>query len=235
MNRLVLLLFYFRIFPNPKFKLAIYIVAVFVITWCPAVFVTNLLQCLPINFAWDKSIEGGICINVQAFYRYIGLPVVMSDAAVLVLPLPMIWQLHMTTRQKLAISSVFMMGSLGLIASIVRVVIFFQKDALIDPTWTSVTLLSWTMVERGAVLIAACLPPLRPLFISFWQSIAKLGSKMHCISRTSQPSASTNEELQKPGFTSLEGNEVIRQTWEIEIVPMEIMLSPKHVQEITVV
>lgn len=220
--KIVLLLFYIRIFPNPRFKLAVYAVASFVIAWCPAVFFTDMFQCSPVAFAWDKSIHGGTCINVLAFFRYIAVPIVLSDVAVLLLPLPMIWQLHMTSKQKLALSSVFLLGSLGLIASIARRVIFFRSNAFADPTWTAVTLLAWTMVEVEAVLIAACLPPLRPLFISFWQSSSRFASKIHRSGTTHESISSYGGGVQKQGFTRIED---IRRTREVEL---ESVPPPKH-------
>lgn len=220
--KIVLLLFYVRIFSNPKFKVAVYAIATFVIAWCPAVFLTDLFQCKPVAFGWDKTLSGGgTCIDVLAFFRYIAVPAVMSDAAVLVLPLPLIWQLNMTQKQKMALSGVFVLGSLGLIASIVRMVIFFQSEAFADPTWDAVTLLAWTMVEVDAVLIAACLPPLRPLFISFVQSTSKLTSKVHHrLGKTNESSSSHSGSggVQKEGFTRIDDESGIRRTWEVELV-----------------
>ena len=228
--KLVLLLFYIRIFSNPRFKQAVCAVASFVIAWCPAVLFTAIFQCSPVPFAWDKSISGGTCINVLAFYRYIAVPIVLSDVAVLVLPLPIIWQLHMSAKQKLALSGVFLLGSLGLIASIVRMVIFFQKNAFADPTWTSVTLLSWTTVEVESVLIAACLPPLRPLFISFWQWGTGSTSKIPRSGKTHESSSSYSGGVQKQGFTRIEESGGIRRTVEVELGSMDPIPSPKDVQ-----
>ena len=227
--KLVVLFFYIRIFPNPKFKMAVYSVAAFVIAWCPATFFTDIFQCNPIAFAWDKTIKGGTCINVLAFFQYISVPIVMSDVAVLALPLPMIWQLHMTTKQKLALSAVFMLGSLGLIASIARMVIFFQtSDAFSDPTWTAVTLLAWTMVEVEAVLIAACLPPLRPLFVSLWQSSTRFTSRINASGKTHESSLSHGGGgVQKQGFTRIEEEGGVRRIWDVELVPMEPVSPPK--------
>ena len=216
--KVVLLLFYVRIFPTAKFKVAVYAVGSFVVAWCPAVLFTDLFQCKPIALGWDKTIREGVCINVLAFFRYVAVPTVLSDAAVLVLPLPMIWQLHMSTKQKLALSGVFLLGSLGLIASIVRMVIFFRSDAFSDPTWTAVTLLSWTMVEVEAVLVAACLPPLRPLFISFFQSSTQWASKIHHFGKTQESNSSYGGGVQRQGFSRIEDEGGIRKTWEVELV-----------------
>ena len=54
----------------------------------------------------------------------------------------------------------------GIIASCVRFAEFFQSDALEDPTWKSSFLNVWTVTEPATYLIAACLPALRPIFLS---------------------------------------------------------------------
>lgn len=52
----------------------------------------------------------------------------------------------------------------GLITSILRFVAFFETAVFLDGTWYSVTTHTWTIVETGCYLIAACLPSFRPLF-----------------------------------------------------------------------
>lgn len=225
--KLVILLFYMRIFPNSRIKFAIYSVAIFVIAWCPAVLLVNIFQCNPIKFYWNKSIKGGTCIDILAYWRYSSVPIILSDIAILVIPLPMIWRLQMTTRRKLAVSGVFLTGSLSLIGSLVRIGMFFMKRPLMDSTWNSAILQMWKMVEVEAVLIAACLPLLKPLFVSFWQSSVRLGSKMHLVSKIQ---TTPDGGLQKQGFTRIENNGGILRTWEVELMPMQSMPSPKDGQ-----
>lgn len=59
----------------------------------------------------------------------------------------------------------------GLIASIVRFVIFFHSDAFEDGTWASADLTIWTSLEPGVYLMAACFPTYRPLVSLVFQSI----------------------------------------------------------------
>jgi hypothetical protein len=58
------------------------------------------------------------------------------------------------------------------VSSCVRFAIFFQGDAFKDPTWESVVLITWTVVEAGVYLIAACLPHLRPLILHVFGRVA---------------------------------------------------------------
>ena len=52
----------------------------------------------------------------------------------------------------------------GLVTSIIRFASFFTTDAVTDGTWASVNLMTWTVLEPGVYLIAACLLTYRPLF-----------------------------------------------------------------------
>ena len=64
--------------------------------------------------------------------------------------------------------------------AIVRFVIFFDVETLLsDGTFISADLITWSLVEPGMYLIAACLPTLRPLFRELrsrsggWNSVSK--------------------------------------------------------------
>lgn len=53
--------------------------------------------------------------------------------------------------------------SSGLVGSIIRFTIFFQKNSFIDGTWSAVDLVIWTQLETGTYLMSACLMTYRPL------------------------------------------------------------------------
>ena len=55
----------------------------------------------------------------------------------------------------------------GLATSILRFDSFFKGNAFSDGTWSSVNLMTWSLVEPDVYLIAACLPTYRPLLVSF--------------------------------------------------------------------
>ena len=67
---------------------------------------------------WDPTIPGGHCIDINADFRSISLLNVLTDIEMLVLPQPLIWTLQITRDQKIELTSTFLTGSLGLIASI---------------------------------------------------------------------------------------------------------------------
>lgn len=70
------------------------------------------LQCHPISFFWNKTTEGGHCIDEVLFFKVNGIANLILDVIVLALPLAMVWRLHMKMKQKLALSGIFLLGGL---------------------------------------------------------------------------------------------------------------------------
>ena len=51
-------------------------------------------------------------VNVNQFFNGNSIPNIITDAAILILPLPYIWKLQLPLAQKLALSSIFALGVL---------------------------------------------------------------------------------------------------------------------------
>lgn len=92
----------------------------------------------------------------------------IMDVLIWSLPIPKIWTLHMTTRRKIAVAAVFLVGLLTITASAARMAIYikFIVNAFAQSNGeTLVTyLLFWTMIECGLGVIVACLPTLRAVY-----------------------------------------------------------------------
>ncbi len=77
-------------------------------------FIVNLFvaifECRPVEFYWDKSIKGGTCINEIQFFRWNGVANLLTDFMMWSLTLPVIWRLKLSARQKLSLSTVFLLG-----------------------------------------------------------------------------------------------------------------------------
>ncbi|KAL4879446.1 hypothetical protein BJY04DRAFT_220042 [Aspergillus karnatakaensis] len=163
-----ILLFYNRIFSTFgwKFRSLSYAIGFIVLGTGIGVFFAAIFQCSPLQHAWDKSIKGS-CFNQQQFFRFVSLPNILTDLVILVMPFPFVWKLHTRLTQKLALTGVFLLGGLGVVASILRMTIFFQEQILVDPTWVSVNLGIRSVLESAIIIITACLPPSWPLVAKF--------------------------------------------------------------------
>jgi hypothetical protein len=81
-----------------------------ILNW--AVFsISAILQCRPVAYWWDWSIQGGICFNVQIFYRAMCVPSIVTDVMVLALLITSLVQLKLPLFKKIALCFIFLTGS----------------------------------------------------------------------------------------------------------------------------
>ncbi|MCJ1408687.1 hypothetical protein MMC19_002762 [Ptychographa xylographoides] len=157
-----ILLFYSRIFKEHYFKVALWATCGLVTAWFIAIEISVIVECQPIHALWDFS--PGHCINLQQFFLGSGIPNILLNTIILILPLPMIWTLQIHVSHKLALSSVFLLGGFIVVVSIVRVVILNSLQQ-VDITWEFVDAGIWTSVEPAIGVCSACLPIMRSLWI----------------------------------------------------------------------
>ncbi|KAF2203997.1 hypothetical protein GQ43DRAFT_478558 [Delitschia confertaspora ATCC 74209] len=101
------------------------------------------------------------------------------DVLVFIIPLPLIWKLHMSMTRKLALLTIFAVGALTLAASATRMIIYVNAVQSLKKAYKSsktnnltiTTGLYWTTFECGLGLIASCLPPLYILLKQFWNKV----------------------------------------------------------------
>ena len=110
--KLAVLGLYLRIFFQRRYRYVVHGVAIVVIANWIAGCLLSLLICRPFRYNWDKSIPGGQCGDVTAAYRWASLPNVITDVAILVLPIPAVWNLKISLRQKIGVTLTFAAGSL---------------------------------------------------------------------------------------------------------------------------
>jgi hypothetical protein len=111
-TKLSILLFYCRVFSVPRVHLAAKILVVIIFLWCSTVVLSAFLLCRPFAFNWDPTIPNGHCGNRVLSYIMTGVLNIITDLAVLCLPMPVIWGLQMRTASKIGLIAVFATGFL---------------------------------------------------------------------------------------------------------------------------
>lgn len=112
LTKVSILLLYHRLSVSASFRIWVKALIAFNIALTVSIFVADLLQCTPLAFVWDKTIPGGKCMNQQAFFVGSAVLNIISDCAVLVLPIPMVWGMQTNTRKKIALIFLFSLGIL---------------------------------------------------------------------------------------------------------------------------
>jgi len=109
--KLSALCFYMRIFVCRKSRIFACTVMGFVILNWAVFSISAIIQCRPVAYWWDKSIQGGVCFNVQTFYRAMCVPNIATDVIVLLLPISSLIQLKLPLLKKAALCFIFLTAS----------------------------------------------------------------------------------------------------------------------------
>ena len=96
-----------------RFHLLSNAIGVVCIIWFIAFIFLQFFTCVPLAFYWNKAIPDGHCINAN-YVAYFGTsPLdILTNIAILILPIPHLWNLQMVRAKKKAIIGIFILGSL---------------------------------------------------------------------------------------------------------------------------
>lgn len=111
--KISILLLYVRIFGRLRyFRILGWGLGIFTAAWGIMVILVCSLQCRPLAYNWDKSIEGGTCINSWIFFVTGSSINTATDLVLLILPLPAVWGLSLGNFQRVSLTGIFLLGSL---------------------------------------------------------------------------------------------------------------------------
>lgn len=118
-----ILAMYYRIFPTRFMKWGYIVLGSMTGAWWIAVMFAAIFQCTPVHRYWDLEAPGS-CVNADVFYISTnGAPNIVMDAMILCLPIYEVYKLHVARRVKVAIGANFLVGSIVIIASIIKLTV----------------------------------------------------------------------------------------------------------------
>lgn len=115
--KVTLLTLYFRLFsPNPKARIAIWLGIVLISVFYIITVILDLVQCIPRKgdegrWLGEKARTrcGQPSLNISTAQ---GVVSAVSDVYILIIPLRLVWSLHVTTKRKIGVSVIFLTGLL---------------------------------------------------------------------------------------------------------------------------
>ncbi|KAI4094204.1 MAG: hypothetical protein LQ339_007547 [Xanthoria mediterranea] len=167
-TKISILLFYRRVFMNQatstRFRVAWYAIAVWALLWGISTFFAAAFQCSPASFYWSKYTHKtqGTCMDLRILLLVTASLNIVTDVALLILPMPVVWNLNIERSQKFAVSGIFLLGGFVCVASIIRAP-YLNQVVTVDPQWTSVSASIWSVIEPGVGIICASLPSMGPI------------------------------------------------------------------------
>lgn len=111
--KLSILLLYKRTFTIKSMRYAIYFVGFFVLSSAISNTLSFAFQCTPPAKFWNIELPGH-CVNQPMLIMLASLFSFLTDFAIYIMPMPVIWRLQLTVRRKVELTLVFAVGGLYL-------------------------------------------------------------------------------------------------------------------------
>ncbi|KAL2071825.1 hypothetical protein VTL71DRAFT_13060 [Oculimacula yallundae] len=171
-----ILIFYLRMSRNTQkiLRIASYVTLAIVNIAGVVLTFLNAFQCSPVSAAYDPTKSNQKCISIVTLYLCSAPVNIITDLAILVLPIPVLTGMRLPSRQKTILILTFCLGIFVTIVDVVR--IYYLQQAVdnqsiansrlgtgVDFAWTASTALMWSAVEVNVGIICACIPTLKPL------------------------------------------------------------------------
>ncbi|KAL9092818.1 MAG: hypothetical protein Q9165_004236 [Trypethelium subeluteriae] len=129
--------FYVRVFGKKSHTyITSYIITVVSIAWCLVTVFGLAFECGPLEAFWDHIPPDTICGTTELEYAIINGLNALNDLIILLLPLPTIWKLQISTQQKVQVSFIFLLGSLTCGISLARLIMIIETQGT-DPAWNA--------------------------------------------------------------------------------------------------
>ena len=170
----------------------------FVLSFGIGLILQAFLICRPFHKIWDPLLPG-TCGSSKAAFLADGIVNFVIDLTMIILPMPMVWQLQMSQQRKIALTVVFGLGILYVTRSepsrsiilmrndrvctitIIRVGVAIQFD-FDDFTYDIAKIGILTDLETCMGIIVACLPMFPPTFNRILHGKKKSDSRSHISS-----------------------------------------------------
>ncbi|KAJ5238585.1 hypothetical protein N7468_003204 [Penicillium chermesinum] len=175
-----ILVFYLTLTRNQKvYRWANYItIAVVNIAGLVLTFV-NVFQCRPVSAAFMATLPANAhCTDILTLYLSSSPVNIITDLAILFLPMPLLTQMHLPTKQKGILVVTFSFGFFVAVVDVIRIAflqqaatsrqlalksIHIQNGGTADFSWYASLSFMWSVVEVNVSIICACVPSLKPL------------------------------------------------------------------------
>ncbi|RMZ69477.1 MFS transporter [Pyrenophora seminiperda CCB06] len=156
-----------------------------------ALTILNILQCSPLAAAWASPVpDSAHCTNIVTIYLSSAPLNIISDLAILFLPMPILTSMRLPKKQKIILVITFGFGIFVAVVDVVRIAYLqaAQRNTLQaaqqqtqesgndqrntgDFAWFSSFSFMWSTVEINLGIMCGCVPALKPLarrFLPHW-------------------------------------------------------------------
>ena len=109
--KLSVLLMYRRLFPNRRFQIILWCFGAFILCYTTSQALVIIFNCQPIEAAWEPLINGK-CTRLDTNAIVVGSLNVVTDLVTVILPMPFLWRLQISTERKFQLIGIFLTGGM---------------------------------------------------------------------------------------------------------------------------
>ncbi|KAE8389639.1 hypothetical protein BDV23DRAFT_184240 [Aspergillus alliaceus] len=158
--KLSILFLYLRIFPHRTFKVMVYI-SMGILTLSFLVLMPMAIwQCNPIHAVWDFDIKNAHCLSISNIAYANAAVNIATEIMIFILPLPVLRTLHVPSKKKMALCSIFGIGVIVIAIATARLGTLSSVGTYNDPTYSQVPVYVLSCAETGMAHICAAAPAL---------------------------------------------------------------------------
>lgn len=142
-----------------------------VIAWTVSGVFATAFQC-PMPEPWLAE-NAAQCPNQGPIFLYNGIMIILTDIALCILPVAMMWEVQTSIRRKIIVMALF---GTRLIVPIITIPELanarYMFDDSDDITWQAVSMMIWGQIALGLSVITVCIPSLKGVIDSLLGSTA---------------------------------------------------------------
>jgi hypothetical protein len=122
---------------------------VFILAYYGAVLFVRIFLCIPVSAYWIPN--SGKCVNIRALFIVDSFVSLITDGAIIILPIILTWPLHLSIAQKVKVVAILGAGGIATISNTYRICLLFTSGASTDKT-TFVTRIDFAGYVRPSIL-----------------------------------------------------------------------------------
>lgn len=164
LTKISVLFLYLRIFPSRRFRLITYAFMAFIAVSTAGLVFLAIFECLPVGYFWEAweteyLVHSKKCFNLTlGAFGSAGLSI-LEDIIMITLPIPPLLKTRISIKEKVGISTLFILGLLITVASCVRLR-FINVAYSPNPFWDYEPAMLWSLVELAISFLVTSLPAL---------------------------------------------------------------------------
>ncbi|PWY83997.1 hypothetical protein BO83DRAFT_449317 [Aspergillus eucalypticola CBS 122712] len=201
LSKISLIILYYRLSDMQReWRITLWGMTAFVVAYMIVLECLFLFTCEPVHKSWYPDIDGRCWSKAPIFMAGV-VASMFIDLVLLVMPLPIVLKLQITSKKRFGLILMFGLGGLSLVTSTLRLAATVPMLTQQDQTYLLGAVALWINVEASLVIVTACVPSFRQVLrfhASGWRSDS--GGRLDRMSSTCNL---RSVQRRQEGFTNL--------------------------------